>query len=798
MKDNKIILLIAFTLLSVLNAVADVNLPASVEVYTPKILLEKLISEEDIEMMISRGDWGQSTKPSQLKHWVVFSDRDMNITYSSPSSSASSYSQLSFNEKVIIATIKNGYALVYTDPKNEGWPAYSHKAESKGWIPMSNLLLWQSCPVDSKGIYRKALLALNIDKATKKSEHFCYSNPQLKSDPKRMKTDMTFYYVMKTDVESGLILLANHSSLSGNTSQVLYGWVNENSFVPWNQRSCLEPNWKPKDVAYFNSPNGKRYNIYGDMNLDTIGASYIYGVKNKDDNSAATKYRMNAYQTRLPILDLPENVENLYRCTTFGTAGRAVINPEQDQYSLAKEKLVSTLEKMKHINIIFVIDGTQSMKPYFKSVETALEQGVKFFQDPFIPRFGVVIYRDYNDGEYLTESVPLSKPTDPKLKSFLKTAGVYGATSSNADRTLTEALYKGLEVASDPVKMGFTKDESTIVVVVGDCGNAVDDTNCLPMETIVDRFVANNIQVLSCQVLRREQQAWILFNDQMSKIINQNLTRQYKNIYADAKPRFKAIPSGYDFLSGQDKNSIDFFVGSIRFAEQVDKALDPAKLTSLIEDNIGKFSLAIQGQIDALIKGSEGLEGGDQDYYTDANASFLVNKIGKEAYEALKQSGASFAFSGYAPKKDPQGRDYWKPVAFVSREELGKLLERLAIVYNNARIAGDRKPYVDAVMSLIRIMVPDISEAEMKEMGIAEVMRLAQGLNEASNAVKGRTLTEIQDIKIVNAAEYQTLVNVFCEKYERLLKVYDNENYKYKFKTPNDQTFYWIPVEDLP
>ena len=125
-------------------------------------------------------------------------------------------------------------------------------------------------------------------------------------------------------------------------------------------------------------------------------------------------------------------------------------------------------------------------------------------------------------------------------------------------------------------------------------------------------------------------------------------------------------------------------------------------------------------------------------------------------------------------------------------------MNRLANLYNNSRVEGDRKPYVDAVKALIRVMVPDITEKEMDEMGIAEVMRLAAGLNEGSDAVKGRSLNEIQDARVVPNDEYQTLINSFITKYENLLNNVKNKNYRYSYETPNGQKFYWIPVEDLP
>ncbi len=801
---------ISFCLLfSFKDACADASLPPKVEAFTPSVVLKQLVFESELEDMIKKGDWGQKKEPREKKHWVVYSDRDKNTTYRSPDTS-SPMGELSFNEQVTIAKIQNGFALVYTDPKFTTWPAYSEKAVSKGWVPMENLLLWESCPADEKGIYQKALLAADLESnSTSKHIGGKFTNPSLLTGKQPIKTDMTFYYVMKTDKATGLRLLASQSRMDGNSSKVLYGWVDRGNYVPWNQRSCLEPNWKPSDVAYFNSPDGKKYPIYPDVAMKEEAPTYYrYGVLNPDDSkpTSTTRFRMNAYSTRFPILDQDDNNSNVYKMTTFGTAGRAVINPSQDNIPKEKQMIINMLEKIKHINIIFVIDGTRSMKPYFAATKEAIKLGISYF-DPkkFTLRVGAVIYRDYTDGDYLVEKVPLSKPTSPQLLSFLDSAGKYGATSSTSDHTITEALYKGLEVATDPSAMGFNKDESNIVVVIGDCGNDPNDTRCLTSAQIVDRLAANNMQLISFQVESNTPLGYQLFNEQMRTIIKENLTRQYHALNPNVKIRFKPRDNGYDF--GSNANT-EFFIGSIRRPKEEVQIVNPASIAVLIEENIRNFAETVQKQLDVIVNGEaiisdkgglEGLiEGDEKSQGVNVSEAFIKSRIGEKAFKVLKDAGAALAFTGYAPKRDAQGRDYWKPVAFMSSQELEILINRLGNLYNIANPDGDRKPYVDAVKALIRVMVPDITEKEIDEMGIDEVMRLAAGLNEASDAVKGRSLKEIQDPRVVPADEYVTLINTFKSKYKTLRDGVKSSSYKYSYVTPNGQRFYWIPVEDLP
>ena len=79
---NKTILLSLCSLVFYISGHADTNLPARVEAFYPNVLLQRLVYESDINDLMKRGDWGQTNPPREKKHWVAFSDRNNNTTYS--------------------------------------------------------------------------------------------------------------------------------------------------------------------------------------------------------------------------------------------------------------------------------------------------------------------------------------------------------------------------------------------------------------------------------------------------------------------------------------------------------------------------------------------------------------------------------------------------------------------------------------------------------------------------------------------------------------------------------------------
>lgn len=427
-KTNRFIALFAAVLCFCMSATADTKLPAKVEIFFPEVLAQNLVRQKDIDNLGK--DWGQKHAPANANPWVAYSDRSDNTTYNGPTKSSGVFGKLDFNEAVRIADIKDDFALVYNEPKRGlGHGRVSPEAVTKGWVPMSNLLLWHSCPVNEKDIYYKALLVLNLNNDVNGSSGYFYSDPASSKPAGEIITDMNFYFVMKTDPTSGRVLLSYQSRLDGASDQQLYGWVEPNSYTSWNQRSCLEPNWELEVVNYLNRPEGKEYDIYQDANLTKTVAKYKYAEPNDFDKNPNTQYRLDPYQLRFPILDNDSGNDNIYKCTFF--EGGGFLNGNENKERAEDIRIIEGYrKKLQNINIIFVIDGTRSMQPYFSSVKNAIKKSLDYFDNSAV-KVAVVIFRDYADGDALIECLPLTKTNDVRLAKFLDEIGTkgYGATS---------------------------------------------------------------------------------------------------------------------------------------------------------------------------------------------------------------------------------------------------------------------------------------------------------------------------------------------------------------------------------
>ena len=681
-------------------------------------------------------------------------------------------------------------ALVAEKQKSVTFPLISTSAQCRGWIPMKNLLLWNSCPTDEAGIYNKALIVLNIDEQRKGNSDLGkrYQNPETKDDPKKLVANMNFYFVMKK-AENGLVLLARECKMEGYTYQVLYGWVSTSSYVPWSQRTCIEPNWKPLVAEQL---KGKRVNVYRDGSRAT---DIELGRMNKITKNEATKFRLEPQLMRYPLLG--NKSETQYHVTAFARPdGTSHVPTVPSGYDNTSAGTVNTgMEDLSVINLIVVIDGTRSMENYYQPTQKIIQQAYEYFgKENRTVKVGIVIYRDYTDGQYVTEHLSMRTPTDPSVTQFLRSGGSYGVKSSSSDHTLAEALYKGLEVALDTKTMNYNSRNSNLMFVIGDCGNDLADNKCMSQEDIVRKCVENRVQLSAFQVRNENEQSFLLFRKQMGAIVRENLKSQYSKLGGNFKAGFKELADGYRFATDLPAKD-NFYIGEIRKAD-LGKAMDVSKLYDIVKNSYIQFGTAIYAQM-GIVNDTKNIvnESGENSTNSSIEMGLLESIFSKEQIQEIIRSNTLIAFQGNTDKTDENGLDYWQSIIYISSDEFAQLMEKLQPVMSAAN-TGNRKPYVDAMKELTRSMIPDITPKEMDEKDVKEIMALVAGLNVKTGSLGGRTLIQIQDDNIVKQDEFDGMIADFRNKYNKLKKIREN---KYDFSVErNKTTWYWIPVEDLP
>lgn len=801
------------TLLYLIAATVSINagaanittpLPGKCTAFKPDALYGSILYADVANSLASSGTYGQTSTKKSKEYWVVYSDRANNTTYVAPGSTTP-FMKLDFNEKVKIAQISKGYALVFSDPKEQGnYPNISSMAEWKGWVPMSKLLLWDSCPANRAGIYEKAMLCANIDeKLNNGNLGKLFHNPSNLKDYQGLSINFNYYFVMKR--EGKMVLLSTQNTMNGNTYKVLYGWVDSNSYVAWNQRSCLEPTWDIPDVEYF-AENGTKVNIYEDKSCHTK-ASYITYTKKTSDAYDPYMYRMSGDELRYPILD--DSKGQLWNCTTFSSTGKkGAINAGTTDRTSSNNIFNKNLEQLSNIKIAIVIDGTKSMESFFPAVSKAISEFTTFFQKTDNVKVGVMIYRDKNDGEYVTECFPMTNPENPALKGFLASGGKYGIKSSPRDKSLEEALYYGIDKALD--SFGFKAEESNMMFVVGDCGNSSDYPE-ITKESLIKKLTEKNVTLMGFQVRNDSSNpAFTVFNNNVATLIKESLQAKFNSLYStpDKQVIVKAQikKNEYEFTNNATSMENSLYIGSHKYVQS--GVMDPSALAEQLTHSVVTVKTVIEHQKEIIYDAANGIQDAVYTENSFGNNSeisgpwldmeWLSKRIGKEFANNLKHSNTTVSFKGYTAKKDRNSdREYYKSVIFITQEELSNLMLRLKPLNDVSKNKDDdRLPYANAMKALVQSMLPGISDSEINAMGIDEIMSLVSGLNAHTRTTKGHTLPEIMSRQAVNAAEYQTIVKNFARQYRKLQTIQKNP---YDFvREFNGAKYYWIPTEDMP
>ncbi len=359
------------------------------------------------------GKWG--TKKTVNEFWIVWSDRDRNPIYADAAKSKKLNRTLAFGEPVVIAEVKGDMALVYDDIKLEHFPDIPSYAKYIGWVPMENLLLWGSCPTNQRGVRSKAIVGLIPPKLRDNHElKKLYKSPEDNMSPQDLTMDMEFYFIMKESRNGKRVLLCRNPTVYGNN---LYGWVDNDVLLRWNNRLCMEPNW---DMQYVESHKGQEVGVYADPNFTSGNkvTSWEFGTSNNDKN-AWYKYRMDPQQLRFPLLDVD------YRRNYAKCIGMCVPNGNASYGKLLRDVMEINIEES------YKSQGLTEINPAYMKRYLGKEAFEHWKQIKAITAFeGYVPLKDIHGDDYW--HYILSLPGDELQQLLYDLNGAYSAAKSQS------------------------------------------------------------------------------------------------------------------------------------------------------------------------------------------------------------------------------------------------------------------------------------------------------------------------------------------------------------------------------
>lgn len=761
--------------------------------------------------------------------WTLHIDREGASVYSSSTGTDKvSGVTLRTGQPLTVAEVRNGRALVFDMVKeSSGFPNISKDAKVIGWVDLSQCFLSSFC-LKGEGMLsgkkgqtfslpRKAILAPKTNlRSGEKEELTFYSLPSANSKPFNSQRFLFQpYYIMKED--NGWFLLSQTDKMSADPIAAkgqMVGWIQASNVVEWGTRTTLEPNWAGQAKSKYSA--GVPAYPY-DNSGRTAAQKY---QADATSGTAMTKFeckgkRMGGEKMRPISL---RNDDGIVKALL-------TLNPGSDINEQLEEEIARIKEQQNNINIVFVLDGTKSMDPYYEPCVVAIEEAsraIRANSSASNIKFGAVIYRDLGHPSDALELLPLSRNIDA-VKDFLR--GVQ--CTSIGDRDIPESMFHGLYDGLD--QLNLPNNQSNLLIHIGDAGNPIEnDPSKQPANGKYrsEKDVANLISdlgmnVVSFQVNRSNHPSYFHFGQQMKSI----LTQAADNNEVARNARWKGlrnVDSGYEIQtsnSADDAPIIPVFELTLAQNGQTSTRL----LQQAIEDAIVSMERMTQERIVWL---------GKQITSADPNPEFekwLRNNLEKQGksnaeindiIRALTTSGGDIIKTAYtvqdvnwADSKTPPFRS----VIYLSEREFRQLMNQMKDLneLSDDTPQEQRNEFIDILITQVLVSAgisPNSLSAtqmdnyrdQLETKTMAEIWESLFGYVpnygvEVVNLPLGRFAKEQPKTneKGLSTQDWNEFFEAFVGKYKNIQR-YSSQRYPFYKLIGADDRYYWIDALEMP
>lgn len=760
-------------------AIAQTSLPDKA-MGIPKVFLDEEESWNWSNIVENR-NWGECSQ----NFWKVYIDRDGVNSHKSPNATSEVYkSGLEFMQPYFVAKIQNGYALLYDEKYEQTNLTISNKAKSIGWVSVDELLLWSTCPRTIGQVYQKAVIVKDVNEIQNQKD-INEVSPEFSKSPSqvigtgRRAVDLEFYFVYK--IVNGAALLFEDNKLANSLTASKKGWIRQGFYTTWNERLCFEPNFgtklKGNDVAIFESQQDARiYKSTGDVSK----AEPIWADK-------LTEKRWAPKKVRFPVLSVDNNfIAQVGTISSFGSSS-TLSSDVQQQIDNINEKIRKIENKLKRVNVVFVMDGTSSMKNYYQPMAKALKQAMaQNSMKGANMYFGAVVYRNYDDEKEnrLVETKQLTTNYE-EIANWLVSRECRSIGSSHY-----EALYYGLETAVN--QMNWSSDNSNFLILVGDAGNISNDAKGKSLNQISQMMAKKGINFVAFQANHPDHIAYHDFAIQIQKMMIAEMSfymgRNVKRTDFDLKNQLYSIKSR--------NGELPIISAGYRFAE-INISESSNNLQNLVEQKIVDFKQQAEDNLAGLRTIIDGLGGEEKTggEFTQNAIEFLKRrgltdndiKTLKERNTILKIKGAATRVAGDI--------EVFTPCVFMAKAELDQLIASLKTVSKNVT-TNKRQDLYNALRTLaLSYLGQNKSDDDLSVDAIMEaVSGLTKGIGQ--NPLSGVVLKDILYPNKVTDAQINDFMSQIASDVQ-LLEKRKTDKTCY-FDSQNGLRYYYILFEDMP
>lgn len=735
--------------------------------------------------VVRQHQWGKLS--AQL--WCVYADREGVKAHKEPSAYSKVEKTMKFMDPAFVAKIDGDYALLYEEKEQQENLVISKHAKVIGWVSVDSLLLWTTCPRTIGQVYQKAVILKDID-AIQNKKDINETSPEFSKSPDKMvgagwrATDLEFYFVYKTTPGAALLFADSKLPEMGDIAKEKKGWMRKGLYTSWNERLCYEPNFGDDALGEYAAifkfkPDALKYKQTGDY--ESYNPLWVEKIKAK---------RWAPNQVRFPVLEVGS--QYITQVGTIGSMGDGTsVGSSQavEEINKIKKKIDAIERKMDRVNVVFVMDGTSSMRNYYqpmaKALQDAMNQNSMRGSNMY---FGAVVYRNYADGDRLTELKQLTQDYQ-SVANWLVSRECKSIGESHY-----EAMYYGLDYAVS--NMNWSKENCNFLILVGDAANAASDAKGKTQNVVVSKMADYGINFVAFQANHLNHAAYHEFASQIQQVMIKELSQLMGR--SVKRGDFKLTNQLYQVRSNPEEWPI--YSSAYRFAE-IDKSEIAAELERIVERKIVDFKDQANSQLVQLRMALENLDQvGPSDKTTTTFDSKriegMLEQIGltRHEIELLKAANTTLKVKGFT-SSNAGGKDVFVPCVFMAKAELDDLISSLKRVSQNVS-TNKRQDLQDALKSLALSYVGQ--GKDVNNISVDDIMDAVSGLTSGTgkNVLAGVNLKDLTNPNKVTESQISDFVAQIREDVKLLEK--RSKDKSCYFDSKNHVRYYYILLEDMP
>jgi hypothetical protein len=733
--------------------------------------------------------------------WAVWADRD-GIT-------SSNGKQLDFTHRFIVVE-ENADKIHIVDENgsyNSSTDEFISEPIDYGWVPKSSMLLWSTAMYSDRTNFRvKAMTIITPSlmkdelariKSEGKKMNF-FSNPETTIENNNELPLFEIFYVFKK--EGTRLLLGRRDDISkGNAGYYLMGWVDESKVQLWETRQALEPDWDK--IA----SEERRQNKIPAALFETSSKALNYGNTGDTTRNFWSGDRFESqydpYWKRLPVLSQTDNLIETAVVTDLVNKTGKTVNSE----SLRKLQVLQSdlREKRRNINIVFVIEGTENMAPYFKAVQMSLRNSTRtLYNADNRFKFGAVVYRDYDNPSYdkCYNTIPLINNSDLFGARLL---ACYTSDPACSNNTPSKGLYLGLDKAKN--LFSGKEKESNIIILIGQVADRSGNGR-ITRNDVIPGLIKNRINLLAVQVNHGKDQPFEDFLGELPDMIlkcSMQLVEEQEKTYgnqkalaASVKPRWNNETSEDIVISSLENSPL---TGGLQYVS-AGKSISMTKTSKIIEKmiiDINERTNTLIRTVDNLVNSITVIDPTEMGTYSPAVKLFLKDAgYSNEQIALLTQKNYQFLLKAYTSFEVQKLKNpIYKSDIFLDAKELNDLIVTLTKIYTSGLTGYQRRQGFRDTLNDEMITNYGVKGNEIKRKSFSEIMNLITGLPSPNAILKNYTFNDIPDINRFPDTEFDQILGIIKDKCELLTKIAGNKQFYFM---SNDRPYYWIPQSYLP